>query len=147
MEINTKIREQVIADLKSGLLTDSGDPMVTTFFDGLPAYIEVAEQEGYEGDIPAVSVSLADGTATDEDFDEVTWQAVLNIRVYLVADNATDPELDKFGKEILKIITRHYTANGLLSQCNRTSYDYGRDDEQPWGTLDLAFTVEYCEEA
>lgn len=147
MEINTQIRDQVIADLKSGLLTDSGDPMVATFFNGLPAFIEVPEMEGYEGDIPAVSVSLADGTAIDEDFDEVTWQAVLNIRVYLVADNFTDPELDKFGSEILKIITRHYTANGLLSLCNRTSYDYGRDDEQPWGTLDLAFTVEYCEEA
>ncbi|WP_261890262.1 hypothetical protein [Vibrio cortegadensis] len=24
----------------------------------------------------------------------------------------TDPELDKFGSEILKIITGHYTANG-----------------------------------
>ncbi|OCH31325.1 hypothetical protein A6E13_01990 [Aliivibrio fischeri] len=147
MEINTKIREQVISDLKSGLLTDSGDPMVATFFNGLPAFIEVPEMEGYEGDIPAVSVSLSDGTATDEDFDAITWQAVLNIRVYLVADNSTDPELDKFGSEILKIITRNYTANGLLSLCNRTSYDYGRDDEQPWGTLDLAFTVEYCEEA
>ncbi|WP_261890263.1 phage minor tail U family protein [Vibrio cortegadensis] len=39
-------------------------------FNGLPAFIEVPEMEGYEGDIPAVSVSLADGTATDEDFDE-----------------------------------------------------------------------------
>lgn len=147
MEINNRIREQIIADLRFGLVTEIGDQMVASFFNGLPAFIEVPEMEGYEGDIPAVAVALSDGTSIDEVFDEITWQAALTIRVYLVADNLTDPELDKFGTAILKIITRNYTANGLLTLCNRTSYDYGRDDEQPWGTLDLAFTVEYCEEA
>ena len=146
MEINNRIREQVISDLKVGMVTDSGDPMVATFFNGLPAFIEVPEMEGYEGDIPAVAVAINDGQPVDEDFEEITWQAVLTVRIYLVADNHTDPELDAFGQKVLSVVGKHYSANGLISLCNRRGFDYERDDEQPWGMLDLAFTIEYTEE-
>ncbi|ELV8603661.1 phage tail terminator protein [Vibrio vulnificus] len=145
MEINNRIREQVIRDLKVGMVTDTGDPMVATFFNGSPSFIQVPEIED-DGDIPAVAVAISDGQSTEESLDEITWQAIMTVRVYLVADNDTEPELDAFGEKILSLIGTNYDANGLLSLCNRRSFDYGRDDEQPWGTLDLLFTIEYTEE-
>ena len=146
MEINKAIRLQVIADLKAGLITETGDPMVATFFNGHPAFISVPKYEDDESDIPALSVSISEGQITDEDFEEITWRSILTIRIYLVADNNTDEELDALGEEVLKVITKHYTANGLLDLCNRQSFEYARDEEQPWGTLDLAFNIEYTEE-
>ncbi|ELV8678893.1 TPA: hypothetical protein I7678_17920 [Vibrio vulnificus] len=145
MEINNRIREQVIRDLKVGMVSDTGGPMVATFFNGSPSFIQVPEIED-DGDIPAVAVAISDGQSTEESLDEITWQAIMTVRVYLVADNDTDPELDAFGEKILSLIGTNYDANGLLSLCNRRSFDYGRDDEQPWGTLDLLFTIEYTEE-
>ena len=148
MEINNAIRKQVKADLKAGLITESGDQMVATFFNGNPTFISIPEFEGDEesSDIPAIAVSISEGQNIDEDFEEITWRAILTIRIYLVADNYTDPELDALGEEVLKVITKHYTANGLLDLCNRQSFGYERDEEQPWGTLDLAFNIEYTEE-
>ncbi|HAS6253071.1 TPA: hypothetical protein RQL13_003574 [Vibrio vulnificus] len=145
MEINNRIRKQVISDLTVGMVTDSGDPMVAAFFNGSPSFIQVPEIDD-DGDIPAVAVAISDGQSTEESLDEITWQAIMTVRVYLVADNDTDPELDAFGETILSLIGTNYDANGLLSLCNRRSFDYGRDDEQPWGTLDLLFTIEYTEE-
>ena len=146
MKINDLIRQQIMSDLEIGMVSDAGDPMVASFFNGFPAFIEVPEMDGYKGDIPAIAVSISEGQNIDEDFEEITWRAILTIRIYLVADNHTDPELDALGEEVLKVITKHYTANGLLDLCNRQSFGYERDEEQPWGTLDLAFTIEYTEE-
>jgi len=149
VEINNTIREQVISDLKAGLITETGDSMVATFFRGNPAFIAVPEfedEEDNESDIPAVAVSISEGQSVDEDFEEITWRSILTIRIYLVDKNNVDQELDALGEEVLKVITKHYTANGLLDLCNRHSFDYARDEEQPWGTLDLAFNIEYTEE-
>ncbi|MFZ6039772.1 phage tail terminator protein [Vibrio natriegens] len=146
MEINNIIREQICSDLKAGLVDEAGGPMVATFFNGQPTFISVPEFENDESDIPAVSVSVSEGQSVDEDFEEITWRSILTIRIYLVADNNTDKELDALGEKVLSVITKHYTANGLLDLCNRHSFDYARDEEQPWGTLDLAFNIEYTEE-
>ncbi len=148
MEINNAIRKQVVADLKAGLVDETGESIIATFFNGNPRYIAVPEFEAEENDtdIPAISVSVSEGQCVEEDFEEITWRSELTIRIYLVADNNTEQELDALGEEVLKIITKHYTANGLLDLCNRQSFGYAQDEEQPWGTLNLAFTIEYTEE-
>ncbi len=97
------------------------------------------------GDIPAVAVSIGDGAPVEDDFEEATWQATMTIRIYLNATNAVDTELDILGQKVIKAIDQHYTANGLLELCNRRGFEYGRDDEQPWGMLDLSFLIEYTE--
>lgn len=145
MEINNRIREQVISDLQS--INQESGINIAAFFNGLPSYIEVPEDNiyGEGGDIPAVSVSLSDGAFEPDDFDAIAWSALLTVRIYLVAKKDIDAELDAIGQKVLDVIDSHYTANGLLTLCNRSSYQYGRDEEQPWGTLDLTFNVEYEE--
>lgn len=145
MRINNLIREQVIVDIAASINSES--TRIRTFFNGLPSFIEVPTSEDEDlGDIPALSVSLSDGVSTDDNFEENTWSAQMTIRIYLVATNNIVEELDALGQQVLDVIGTHYTANSLLSNCNRTGYDYGLDEEQPWGTLDYYFKIEYAEE-
>ncbi|WP_417519833.1 phage tail terminator protein [Marinobacter sp.] len=148
MEINRQIRQQVISDLKAKLNPPDGEPTIATFFDGFPAYINVPESSIYDegGDIPAIAVSLGDGEPGASSMSEITWSAKMIVRVYLVADTDVDADLDALGQAVLKVIGQHYSAAGLLENCNRSGFDYVRDDEQPWGMLDLIFNVEYNEE-
>jgi len=59
-----------------------------------------------------------------------------------LATNQLDDDLDTLGEKVLNVIGRHYTANGLLSLCNRAGFSYVREDGAPWGSLVLTFTIE-----
>ncbi|WP_165311050.1 phage tail terminator protein [Vibrio ziniensis] len=148
MEINDLIRKQVIADLTAALNPEEGEPTIVTFFNGLPSYIEVPQDplDDDVGDLPAIAVALADGQMIEADMSENTWSATLIVRIYLLANTHVDAELDEIGKKVLSTIGAHYSGNGLLDTCNRSGFEYGRDDEQPWGMLDLLFKIEYIEE-
>lgn len=145
--INDIIREQVITDLKSELIDENNNQLIALYINGLPIFLEVSDPNDptYIGDIPALSVSISNGEPTNDDFDNEEWAGTLLIRIYLVASNIVDSELDRLGQRVLSVINRDYTAHGLLGLCNRSSFTYGRDDEQPWGMLDLSFAIEYKE--
>jgi len=134
MNINDLIRQQVIVDLQQEL------PEVT-FFNGRPVSIAVGSDGEEDSELPAIAVYLDEGEATDAGFDSEEWQAVLHVEVFVLATNDTDPVLDGFGERVNNVITRHYTADNLLDGCSRRSFNYTRDDEQPWGTLDLTYLI------
>ena len=138
MDVNNRIREQVITDLSS-------IKFINRFFNGIPVSIEVPEDEDSLGELPALSVSISDGEPVDDDFDSITWRSSLIIKIYAVADNDVDTLLDSIAARVLDVIKTDYCANHILSLCNRSGFAYQRDEEQPWGTLDLIFTVEYEE--
>lgn len=148
MDINDRIRKQVLADLTAKLNPADGVTTITTFFNGLPSFIEVSADplDDDLGDLPAIAVSLSEGVPIDSDMSEITWSATLLVRIYLMTKTDIDAELDAIGQKILATIGQYYSANGLLDNCNRSGFEYGRDDEQPWGMLDLLFKVEYIEE-
>ncbi|UTV28998.1 phage minor tail U family protein [Photobacterium atrarenae] len=146
MDINNRIREQVLADLEAGM-NSGGTSLIRSFHNGLPLFLAVPEPNSFDddGDVPALAVSIAEGTPSGDSFDDITWQATMTVRIYLQASNVVDQSLDEIGQSVLNIIDTHYDANGLLELCNRSGFDYGRDDEQPWGTLDLYFSIKYTE--
>ncbi|MEY8204884.1 MAG: phage tail terminator protein [Bermanella sp.] len=136
MEINNLIREAVIADLKAVM----GDGF--TYINGVPANIAAADGDD-PGDLPAVAVYLVEGEATDNEFDSEEWSAVLHVEIFMLAVNGVDAELDVPGEQVRQVLERHYRAQGLLTACSRGSFTYGRDEVQPWGTLDLTFAIDW----
>ncbi|MDO6707923.1 phage tail terminator protein [Photobacterium sp. 1_MG-2023] len=147
MEINNRIRKQVMSDLESGIKAQ-GQSMIALFCNGTPTVLQAPDPSYPEQpcDLPAIAIALAEGQSISDDFDEETWRASLIVRIYLVVDNKLDPQLDAIGQQVRNVLHRGYTADGLLTLCNIAAYDYARDDDSPWGTLDLIFTVEYNEE-
>lgn len=139
VEINKKIREKVLSDLKQALNASALEP-VRSWFDGLPSN-EVSEDE-----LTAVAVSLQEGESSNADMESETWVGLLVIRIIIKSEFNVDAKLDSYGEQVRKTLTTSYSAGGLLDNCNRSSYQYQRDEILPWGTLDLAFTIEYTEE-
>lgn len=137
MSINNDIRSAVIADLTAVL----GESF--TYFNGRPASVEVNSDPEGEDDLPAVAVFIDEGKVTDAGMGEEEWTAALHVEIFLRVAGDMDAELDAFGDQILQVITRHYDANSILSGCGRSGFSYTRDDEQPWGTLDLTFDIEW----
>lgn len=148
MEINNRIREQVKSDLESGMKAQ-GQSQIALFSNGTPATLQIPDPSYPEQpcDLPAIAVSLSEGQSIRDDFDEETWQASLIVRIYLVVDNNLEQELDAISQQVRNVLHRDYKADGLLTLFNIAAYDYAQDDDLPWGTLDLIFTVEYNEEA
>jgi hypothetical protein len=144
MKIHSDIRSAVIADL-TAVATDKG-VQVNAFFNGYPSEIVVPEN-GEDSELPAISVSVSEGEPVSEDFDETTWQSVLAIRIYSTSlVNTVDDDLDVVGQMVIEAMGPHYRAGGLITTCTKSSFQYGRDDIQPWGTLDINFSIEYTEE-
>ncbi len=143
MEINKQIRKQVIADLESSLIDDEGLPLIAAYFSGRGEPV-MASDDGETGylEVPAISVYLVDGESTGQDFDEEEWNSVLAVEIMDLATNQLDDDLDAFSEKVRDVIHRDYTANGLLSLCNRSGFSYVREDGAPWGSLVLTFTIE-----
>lgn len=137
MSINNEIRLAVIADLTAVL----GESF--TYFNGRPASVEVSSDPGTEDELPAVAVFVDEGKAANSDFGDEEWSAVLHVEIFQLALNDMDSALDAISDQVLQVITRHYDAAGLLAGCSRSGFNYTRDDEQPWGTLDLTFDIEW----
>lgn len=137
MSINNQIREAVIADLTAVL----GGGF--TYFNGRPASVEVSTDPDTDDQLPAVAVFVDEGKATNSGFGDEEWSAVLHVEIFQLALNDMDSALDAISDQILQVITRHYDASGILAGCDRSGFNYTRDDEQPWGTLDLTFDIEW----
>lgn len=147
MQINNRIREQVVKDLSSAMVDSNGKPLVKRIFNGFPAFLEVADPSIPDsGDLPAIGVSISEGESDEDSMESETWKAALTVRIYLESSNHVESELDALGEKVLETIGTHYTADGLLDNCNRQGFSYVRDEEQPWGMLDLTFIIEYNEE-
>lgn len=143
MEINKQIRKQVISDLKKSLIDEQEQQLIAAYFSGRGEPV-TASDDGETGylEVPAISVYLLEGEATGQDFDEEEWNAALAVEIMDLATNQLDDDLDTLGEKVLNVIGRHYTANGLLSLCNRAGFSYVREDGAPWGSLVLTFTIE-----
>lgn len=143
MEINKQIRKQVISDLEKALIDSEGQPLIAAYFSGRGEPV-TASDDGETGylEVPAISVYLLEGEPTGQDFDEEEWNAALAVEIMDLATNQLDDDLDTLGEKVLNVIGRHYTANGLLSLCNRAGFSYVREDGAPWGSLVLTFTIE-----
>ncbi|HHK8526224.1 phage tail terminator protein [Vibrio parahaemolyticus] len=139
MESNKRIRAQVLSDLKQALNASALEP-VRAWFDGFPS------NELSEAELTAIAVSLQEGESVSADMEEETWEGLLVIRIIIKSEFNVDAKLDSYGEVIRKALNTSYNAGGLLENCNRSSYQYQRDEIAPWGTLDLAFTIEYTEE-
>ena len=147
MEINKQIRKQVISDLEKALIDSEGHPLIAAYFSGRGEPV-TASDDGETGylEVPAISVYLLDGESTGQDFDEEVWSSVLAVEIMDLATNQLDEDLDNFSEKVRGVIDRHYTANGLLSLCNRSGFSYVREEGAPWGSSVLTFTIEYTEE-
>jgi hypothetical protein len=143
VEINKQIRKQVISDLEKALIDSEGQPLIAAYFSGRGEPV-TASDDGETGylEVPAISVYLLEGEPTGQDFDEEEWNAALAVEIMDLATNQLDDDLDTLGEKVLNVIGRHYTANGLLSLCNRAGFSYVREDGAPWGSLVLTFTIE-----
>jgi hypothetical protein len=145
MQINSDIRLAIKTDLEASA-TDKG-VTVNAFFNGFPSAIVVPEDGADDSELPAIAVSISEGETVSEDFDEVTWKSVLTVRIYSTSEvNDVDVDLDVIGQMVVETIDPHYRAGGLITSCTKSSFQYGRDETQPWGTLDLNFAIEYTEE-
>ncbi|OQU02411.1 phage tail protein [Vibrio parahaemolyticus] len=147
MEINKQIRKQVISDLEKALIDSEGHPLIAAYFSGRGEPV-TASDDGETGylEVPAISVYLLDGESTGQDFDEEEWSSILAVEIMDLATNQLDDDLDTFSEKVRGVIDRHYTANGLLSLCNRSGFSYVREEGAPWGSSVLTFTIEYTEE-
>lgn len=135
MSVNNQIRQAIIDDLKPTL--GSG----YTYFNGLPQSIEVGVDSDSETQLPAVAVFIEEGEVTDADFESEEWAGVLHVQLFDVAANDIEPVLDAVAEQVLTVIDRHYTAQGLLSNCSRNGFSYSKDEDLPWGVLDLTFII------
>lgn len=145
MNIHSEIRLAIKADLEAAATAEG--VQVNAFFNGFPSVIAVSEDADDDSELPAIAVSISDGETISEDFEEVTWQSVLTIRIYSTSEiNDVDVDLDAIGQLVVETIGPHYRANGLITTCTKSSFQYGRDEVQPWGTLDINFTIEYTDE-
>lgn len=143
MEINKKIRQQVISDLQANLIDGGGQPLIAAYFSGRGEPV-TASDDGETGylEVPAVSVYLTEGEPTGQSFDDEEWSAVLVVEIMDLATNQLDDDLDTLSEKVLDVIGRGYKASGLLSLCNRAGFSYVREDGAPWGSLVLTFTIE-----
>lgn len=147
MEINKQIRKQVIADLEAALIDAEGQPIIEAYFSGRGEPVTASDDgETRYLEVPAVSVYLIEGETTGQDFDEEELNAVLAVEIMDLATNQLDDDLDTFGEKVRGVIDRNYSANGLLSICNRAGFSYVREEGAPWGSLVLTFSIEYTEE-
>jgi hypothetical protein len=146
MKIHSDIRSAVIADLTAAAI-DKGI-QVNAFFNGFPSTIVVPETgDDTNRELPAIAVALSEGEFISDDFEEESWQSLMTIRIYSTSDvNNVDVELDVIGQVVIEAMGPHYRAGGLITTCTKSSFQYGRDDIQPWGTLDINFSIEYTEE-
>ncbi len=143
MEINKQIRKQVISDLEANLIDGNGQPLIAAYFSGRGEPV-TASDDGETGylEVPAVSVYLAEGETTGNFLEEEEWSGVLAVEIMDLATNQLDDDLDNLGEKVLQVVGNNYTANGLLSLCNRAGFSYVREDGAPWGSLVLTFTIE-----
>lgn len=137
MSKNNEIREAVIVDLTAAL------GIAFTYFNGRPSVVRVNKDPDVDDDLPAIAVFIDEGRATDSDFDSEEWSAVLHVEIFQMSINDMDAALDVVGDQVRQVITRHYTADGVLSDCSRSGFNYTKDEEQPWGALDLTFDIEW----
>ncbi|WP_274063857.1 phage tail terminator protein [Vibrio parahaemolyticus] len=142
MEINKQIRKQIISDLEKALIDSEGQPLIAAYFSGRGEPV-TASDDGETGylEVPAISVYLLDGESTGQDFDEEEWSSVLAVEIMDLATNQLDDDLDTFSEKVRDVIDRHYTANGLLSLCNRSGFSYVREEGPPMGFL--GFNIYY----
>lgn len=143
MNINTLIRQQVIADLEQGLVDDEGLPLIKAYFSGRGEPV-TASDDGEIGylEVPAIAVYLQNGSATGQLMDGEEWRSSLVIEIMDLASNQLDDDLDVLAEKVLSVVDREYTANGLLELCNRTGFSYSRDYGAPWGSLALTFSID-----
>ncbi|MEJ2766978.1 phage tail terminator protein [Photobacterium sp. MCCC 1A19761] len=139
MEINRAIREQVIQDLQLAEKYSQNIP-ITRWFRGLPGVVNV------ESELPAIAVAVTEGEVAAGNFSAQSWTGILTVRIFVKGDVDIDSTLDSYGEMVREKLDIHYTANRLLTNFNRHSFQYARDEQSPWGTLDLNFTIEYTEE-
>lgn len=142
VEINNKIRDQVIADLKAALVDDDGEPLVKVYINGRGEPVTAYDDEQAYIEVPAIAVYMSDGEIKEEDFGVEVWETPLHIEIMELATNQLDPELDVLGDMVRKVIKRDYTANGLATYFNRQGFQYLREEDKPWGSLILTFSIE-----
>lgn len=143
MDINKKVRQQVINDLQKQLINDQGEPLVVSYFSGKGEPV-CASDDGQTGylEVPAIAVYLLEGEASHDEFDVEAWGCLLSIEIMDLATNQLDDALDEIGEKVRQIISMNYNASGLLTNCNRTGFNYVREDGSPWGSLILSFSIE-----
>lgn len=136
MSQHNQIRQSVINDLS----TEISD--IKAWFNGYPAVIDVGDADT-ESELPAVAVYLDVGETTGQDFENEEWTATLHVEIFEHATNDLEPTLDAIAEQINQVIHRNYKVQNTLSECHRLGFAYTRDDVQPWGTLDLTFTINW----
>ncbi|HFQ5291518.1 TPA: phage minor tail U family protein [Vibrio vulnificus] len=143
VEINKQIRQQVITDLQTHLVDSDGQSLILAYLSGRGEPV-LASDDGETAslEVPAISVYMVEGETTGQDFDAEEWNAALAVEIMDLATNQLDDDLDNLGEKVLNVIHRDYTANGLLTLCNRAGFSYVREDGAPWGSLVLTFSVE-----
>ncbi|ELO1825462.1 phage tail protein [Vibrio cholerae] len=143
MEINKKIRKQVITDLETHLVDINGNPLILSYLSGRGEPVLASDDGEISAlEVPAISVYINEGGTTGQDFEKEEWKATLTVEIMDLATNQLDDDLDDLGEKVLSVIHRNYTANGLLTLCNRAGFSYIREDGAPWGSLALTFIVE-----
>jgi hypothetical protein len=141
MDVNKQIRAQVKVDLKAALDATPLLP-IKRWCNGLPGIPLAADS-----DLPAIAIAIQEGESKDTGLmNNLFWTGVLIVRVYVDGEIDIDDTLDNYGNVIRKTLNLNYTALGLLEDCTPEAFSYDRDEQSPWGTLDLLFNIEYQED-
>ena len=129
MQIHTKIRQQVMAQLKNSIKN------VEHFYSGRPLFVDIDQQK------VAIAVFIEDAECEDITNCNRQWNAALNVAVYLKTNQGED-ELDALAEQIKNELDEE-TPN-LIDACSLMGYDIEQDQtNRTWFIATVRYQINY----
>ena len=129
MQIHTKIRQQVMAQLKNSIKN------VEHFYSGRPLFVDIDQQK------VAIAVFIEDAECEDISNCNRQWNAALNVAVYLKTNQGED-ELDALAEQIKNELDEE-TPN-LIDACSLMGYDIEQDQtNRTWFIATVRYQINY----
>ena len=129
MQIHTKIRQQVMAQLKNSI--KNGEH----FYSGRPLFVDIDQQK------VAIAVFIEDAECEDISNCNRQWNATLNVAVYLKTNQGED-ELDALAEQIKNELDEE-TPN-LIDACSLMGYDIEQDQtNRTWFIATVRYQINY----
>lgn len=129
MQIHTKIRQQVMAQLKNSIKN------VEHFYSGRPLFVDIDQQK------VAIAVFIEDAECEDISNCNRQWNATLNVAVYLKTNQGED-ELDVLAEQIKNELDEE--TPDLLNTCSLMGYDIEQDQtNRTWFIATVRYQINY----
>lgn len=130
MKIHSKIRDEIVALLQANL------PDVDHFYNGRPSFINIDEEQ------QAIAVFLDEATFTQYTTCNETWEANLNIAIYIKSVENGENELDDLAQKVVDILDKNQLET--VNDISLSGYSYEQDQQQrTWYVANIQFDIEY----